>query len=150
MDIATLVVDAGDTLYGMLLSGLTAGFFPALAHVAAGAAVGFAIGVTGVGGGSLMTPLLLLFGYAPAVAIGTDLLYAALTKTSGVMAHHKEKSIDWGSGENTCSRQFTLSTDDALGPVWRLSGQPAAKRSPVDCKPRYHADSHRLHAFGAK
>ena len=94
MDIATLVVDAGGTLDGMLLSGLTAGFFPALAHVAAGAAVGFAIGVTGVGGGSLMTPLLLLFGYAPAVAIGTDLLYAALTKTSGVIAHHKKKSID--------------------------------------------------------
>ena len=149
MDIATLVVDAGGTLDGMLLSGLTADFFPALAHVAAGAAVGFAIGVTGVGGGSLMTPLLLLFGYAPAVAIGTDLLYAALTKTSGVIAH-QEKINRLGSGENTCSGKFTRSTDDALGPVWRLSGQPAAKRSPVDCEPRYHADSHRLHAFSAK
>lgn len=64
-------------------------------HIVAGAAVGFAIGVTGVGGGSLMTPLLLLFGYPPSVAIGTDLLYAALTKASGVIAHHRQKTIDW-------------------------------------------------------
>jgi uncharacterized membrane protein YfcA len=42
-----------------------------------------------------MTPLLLLFGYAPAVAIGTDLLYAALTKTGGVVSHHKQQSVDW-------------------------------------------------------
>ena len=64
-------------------------------HILAGAAVGFAIGVTGVGGGSLMTPLLLLFGYPPSVAIGTDLLYAALTKAGGVIAHHRQKSINW-------------------------------------------------------
>ena len=50
-------------------------------HIAAGAAVGFAIGLTGVGGGSLMTPLLLLFGYPAPVAVGTDLLYAAITKS---------------------------------------------------------------------
>ncbi len=66
------------------------------AHIAAGAAVGFAIGVTGVGGGSLMTPILLLLGYAPAIAIGTDLLYAALTKAGGVLAHSHQKTIDWG------------------------------------------------------
>ncbi len=66
------------------------------AHIGAGAAVGFAIGVTGVGGGSLMTPILLLLGYAPAIAIGTDLLYAALTKAGGVLAHSRQKTIDWG------------------------------------------------------
>ena len=118
MDIATLVVDTGGTVDGMLLSALTAGFIPALAHIVAGALVGFAIGVTGVGGGSLMTPLLLLFGYAPAVAIGTDLLYAALTKTSGVIAHHKKKSIDW--------RVVTIlaagSLPAALMTHWALSG----------------------------
>jgi uncharacterized membrane protein YfcA len=74
---------------------LFAGFSLQISHVVAGAAVGLAIGVTGVGGGSLMTPLLLLFGYTPAVAIGTDLLYAALTKTGGVIAHHARGSIDW-------------------------------------------------------
>ncbi len=66
------------------------------AHLIAGALVGFAIGVTGVGGGSLMTPILLLLGYAPAIAIGTDLLYAALTKTSGVFAHWRLNTINWG------------------------------------------------------
>ena len=46
--------------------------------------VGLLVGLTGVGGGSLMTPLLiLLFGIHPATAVGTDLLYAAATKTAG-------------------------------------------------------------------
>ena len=66
-----------------------------IAYIFAGAAVGFAVGVTGVGGGSLMTPLLLLFGFPPNVAIGTDLLYAAITKSGGVISHHKKKNIDW-------------------------------------------------------
>ena len=49
-----------------------------------GFAVGLLVGLTGVGGGSLMTPLLiLLFGFKPATAVGTDLLYAALTKSGG-------------------------------------------------------------------
>ena len=66
-----------------------------LLHIIAGAFVGFAIGVTGVGGGSLMTPLLLVFGYSPPVAIGTDLLYAAITKANGVYAHHKRGNVNW-------------------------------------------------------
>ena len=66
-----------------------------LLHIMAGASVGFAIGVTGVGGGSLMTPLLLVFGYSAPVAIGTDLLYAAITKANGVYAHHKRGNVDW-------------------------------------------------------
>ena len=66
-----------------------------LLHIAAGAAVGFAIGLTGVGGGSLMTPLLLMFGYPPPVAIGTDLLYAALTKVGGAVSHHRRSNVDW-------------------------------------------------------
>lgn len=64
-------------------------------YVGAGAAVGFAIGLTGVGGGSLMTPLLLLFGYPAPVAIGTDLLYAAITKAGGAVAHHRAGNVDW-------------------------------------------------------
>lgn len=69
--------------------------FTYLLYILAGAAVGVAVGITGVGGGSLMTPLLLMFGFPPNVAIGTDLLYAAVTKSSGVLAHHKKGNIDW-------------------------------------------------------
>lgn len=66
-----------------------------LLYIAAGAAVGLAVGITGVGGGSLMTPLLLLFGFPPNVAIGTDLLYAAITKSGGIISHQKQKNIQW-------------------------------------------------------
>jgi hypothetical protein len=61
----------------------------------AGLVVGFIVGMTGVGGGSLMTPILLWFGINPATAVGTDLLYAAITKGSGVWVHGKNKNIDW-------------------------------------------------------
>lgn len=64
-------------------------------HISAGALVGFAIGITGVGGGSLMTPLLLLLGYPAPVAIGTDLLYAAITKAGGAFSHHRAGNVDW-------------------------------------------------------
>jgi uncharacterized protein len=58
--------------------------------------VGLLVGMTGVGGGSLMTPLLiLLFGVHPATAVGTDLLYAAATKTGGSLVHGFARSIDW-------------------------------------------------------
>ncbi len=64
-------------------------------YVLAGAAVGFAVGLTGIGGGSLMTPLLLLFGFPPHIAVGTDLLYAAITKSGGVAMHHRQSTIHW-------------------------------------------------------
>ncbi len=64
-------------------------------HILAGAGVGFAIGLSGVGGGSLMTPLLLLFGYPAPIAIGTDLLYAAITKAGGAFSHHRAGNVDW-------------------------------------------------------
>ncbi len=58
--------------------------------------VGLLVGMTGVGGGSLMTPLLiLLFGVHPVTAVGTDLLYAAATKTGGSLVHGWARSIDW-------------------------------------------------------
>jgi hypothetical protein len=61
-----------------------------------GFAVGLLVGMTGVGGGALMTPLLiLLFGIHPATAVGTDLLYAAATKTGGSLVHGLARSIDW-------------------------------------------------------
>jgi uncharacterized protein len=68
-----------------------------LMYSISGFAVGMLVGITGVGGGSLMTPLLVfLFGFQPSVAVGTDLLYAAITKTGGVAVHHgKHQSVDW-------------------------------------------------------
>ena len=61
-----------------------------------GFVVGVLVGLTGVGGGSLMTPLLVLvFGISPVAAVGTDLLYAAVTKSGGVLVHGFNKTIDW-------------------------------------------------------
>ena len=65
-------------------------------YVASGFGVGLLVGMTGVGGGSLMTPLLiLLFGIHPSTAVGTDLLYAAATKTGGSLMHGVSRSIHW-------------------------------------------------------
>src|SRR5574343_1037813 len=62
----------------------------------AGLMVGLMVGVTGVGGGSLMTPILvLMFGVAPTTAVGTDLLYASITKMFGVGVHHGHGTVDW-------------------------------------------------------
>jgi len=95
MDIASYASGSNTLLESIVGAAMTIDASIALPHVAAGGLVGFAIGATGVGGGSLMTPILLLFGYSPAVAIGTDLLYAAITKTGGVISHHNQHSIDW-------------------------------------------------------
>ncbi len=64
-------------------------------YIISGLIVGFIVGMTGVGGGSLMTPILLHFGIAPSAAVGTDLLYAAITKAGGVYVHNKKRNIDW-------------------------------------------------------
>ena len=58
-----------------------------LGFIVAGLVVGFIVGMTGVGGGSLMIN--------PATAVGTDLLYAAITKSGGIFVHQKNKNIDW-------------------------------------------------------
>lgn len=66
------------------------------AYTVAGLLVGFAVGATGVGGGSLMTPILILgFGLSPASAVGTDLLYAAITKSFGVLLHGRQGTVEW-------------------------------------------------------
>jgi uncharacterized protein len=65
-------------------------------YVASGFGVGLLVGMTGVGGGSLMTPLLiLLFGVHPSTAVGTDLFYAAATKAGGSVVHGWSRSIHW-------------------------------------------------------
>ena len=77
------------------------------ALVAFGLGVGVLVGMTGIGGGSLMTPLLILvFGVSPITAVGTDLAYAAVTKTVGGYKHWRQKTVD-----------FSLSKWMALGSV---------------------------------
>lgn len=63
--------------------------------IATGALVGFVVGLTGVGGGSLMTPLLTMMGIPLHTAIGTDLLYASISKTGGALVHHRHRNIEW-------------------------------------------------------
>jgi uncharacterized membrane protein YfcA len=93
-----------------------------------GFAVGFLVGITGVGGGSLMTPLLiLLFGLHPATAVGTDLLYAAATKSVGSVVHGFNRTVDWrvvrrlatGSVPMTVLTLAALSVLDVNGPTTR-------------------------------
>ena len=65
-------------------------------YILSGFAVGILVGMTGVGGGSLMTPLLtLLFGVPPSVAVGTDLAFASITKTAGTFTHRLRGTVRW-------------------------------------------------------
>lgn len=79
-----------------LISGLfTAGPFPLIA--AGGFVIGFLVGMTGVGAGALTTPMLISgFGVAPAVAVGTDLVFASVTKASAAWRHHRLGNVNWG------------------------------------------------------
>ena len=83
--------------------------------------VGAVVGLTGVGGGSLMTPLLVLvFGVHPATAVGTDLLYAAITKAGGTFVHGKKGHIDW----QITGRLAAGSIPAAILTIWALSHLP--------------------------
>ena len=67
-----------------------------IGFILSGFIVGLLVGLTGVGGGSLMTPILVLFFHIkPALAVGSDLLYASVTKSVGIFAHGKLGNIDW-------------------------------------------------------
>ena len=74
-----------------------------VSFVISGFAVGLLVGMTGVGGGSLMTPLLtLLFGVTPAVAVGTDLAFASLTKGVGTFTHRLRGTVHWDIVRRLC------------------------------------------------
>ena len=86
--------------------------------------VGLLVGQTGVGGGSLMTPILvLLFGISPTTAVGTDLLYASATKSVGTLVHGLNRTVDWrivgrlasGSVPGTLITLLTLSHSNIAG-----------------------------------
>ncbi|MEK0435583.1 MAG: hypothetical protein RL369_1632 [Pseudomonadota bacterium] len=72
-------------------------------YIVSGFAVGLLVGLTGVGGGSLMTPLLtLLFGINPTVAVGTDLAFASITKSAGTLAHRIRNTVHWEIVRRLC------------------------------------------------
>src|SRR5260370_15521323 len=101
-------------------------------YVVAGFGVGLLVGMTGVGGGSLMTPLLiLLFGIHPATAVGTDLLYAAATKTLGSATHAWAKSIHWPAVFRLASGSIPASIV-TLFVLWQLDLNGEASRSLVN------------------
>jgi uncharacterized membrane protein YfcA len=75
-----------------------------LTYIVSGFAVGLLVGMTGVGGGSLMTPLLtLLFGVAPSVAVGTDLAFASITKGAGTITHRLRGTVHWDIVRRLCA-----------------------------------------------
>lgn len=94
-----------------------------LAFIFAGFFVGVVVGVTGVGGGSLMTPILIFFfGVKPYLAVGTDLLFAAFTKMGGTVRLARAKVIDWRvvlqlSAGSIPAALITLFVLNRLGPA---------------------------------
>jgi hypothetical protein len=101
-------------------------------YVASGFAVGLLVGMTGVGGGSLMTPLLiLLFGVHPSTAVGTDLLYAAATKTGGSLIHGWGKSIHWPAVVRLACGSLPASLITLLV-MWQLHLDASSQKSLVN------------------
>jgi uncharacterized membrane protein YfcA len=86
-----------------------------LHYVFSGALVGLLVGLTGVGGGSLMTPILtLIFGVAPTTAVGTDLAFAAITKGFGTAAHRVHGNVKWNIVGLLCTGSLTTATASIL------------------------------------
>src|SRR5215813_1623058 len=101
-------------------------------YVASGFGVGLLVGMTGVGGGSLMTPLLiLLFGIHPSTAVGTDLLYAAATKTGGSIVHGWSRSIHWPAVIRLACGSIPAAILTLLV-MWQLGLSAASQRSLVN------------------
>lgn len=96
-------------------------------YSASGFAVGLLVGFTGVGGGSLMTPLLvLLFGFHPATAVGTDLLYAGLTKSGGTLVHGRNRTVDWRIVGRLACGSLPGTGATLLALAWFGTGTPRA------------------------
>jgi len=101
-------------------------------YVTSGFAVGLLVGMTGVGGGSLMTPLLiLLFGIHPSTAVGTDLLYAAGTKAGGSVVHSWARSVHWPAVIRLARGSIPASML-TLVVLWQLDLNSAAARSLIN------------------
>ena len=87
-----------------------------LSFIASGFGVGLLVGMTGVGGGSLMTPILtLLFGVSPSVAVGTDLAFAAVTKSAGTFTHRLRGTVRWDIVRLLCLGAVPAAVVAAIG-----------------------------------
>ena len=129
-----------------------------MVDVLAGFLVGLIVGLTGVGGGALMTPILVLvFGMAPAAAVGTDLWFAAITKIVGGAIHGQRGGVDWqvvrrlwwGSLPASLATLAWLQTAGTKGPVDGtikvvLGGVLLATAAAMAFKPQLHAWGSRL------
>lgn len=94
-----------------------------------GLCVGLLVGLTGVGGGSLMTPLLIIvFGIKPVTAVGTDLTYAAVTKTVGGLKHFRQRTVDLG----VSTWMAVGSVPAAVGGVYALDALERAHGRAID------------------
>jgi hypothetical protein len=101
-------------------------------YVISGFGVGLLVGMTGVGGGSLMTPLLiLLFGIHPSTAVGTDLLYAAATKAGGSVVHGWKRTIYWPAVVRLAAGSIPASIATMIV-LWQLDLKGEAGRSLVN------------------
>jgi uncharacterized protein len=101
-------------------------------YVTSGFGVGLLVGMTGVGGGSLMTPLLiLLFGIHPSIAVGTDLLYASATKAGGSIVHGWARSIHWPAVLRLAAGSIPASILTTIV-LWQLDLNSAAAGSLVN------------------
>ena len=99
-----------------------------LLYAISGFCVSLLIGMTGVGGGSLMTPLLILvFGIHPATAVGTDLLYAAATKSVGTLVHRLNGNIDWRIVARLAAGSVPVTAATLLALSWFGVGSVAAQ-----------------------
>jgi uncharacterized membrane protein YfcA len=100
-----------------------------ITYILSGFGVGLLVGMTGVGGGSLMTPLLtLLFGVTPSVAVGTDLAFASLTKSAGTVTHRSRGNVRWDIVGRLClgalpAALLTTLALQYLGPLNAAIGQ---------------------------
>ncbi|WP_370260763.1 sulfite exporter TauE/SafE family protein [Limnobacter sp.] len=101
-------------------------------YVVSGLAVGLLVGLTGVGGGSLMTPLLtVLFGVPATTAVGTDLAFAAITKGAGTLVHRLRNTVNWKIVGLACLGSVPASVV-TIGILHGLDIQNAGKGSPID------------------
>ncbi len=107
------------------------------AYIVSGLAVGLLVGLTGVGGGSLMTPLLTaIFGISPSVAVGTDLAFAAMTKTAGTVVHRLRSTVNWKVVGLMCAGSLPASILTSIV-LFTLDLQKSEKGSGIDLFIRY-------------
>lgn len=99
-----------------------------LAYPLAGFVVGAVVGLTGVGGGALMTPLLIGgFGVPALTAVGTDLLFAGLTKSGGAVAHGRQGHVDWRAARWLAAGSLPATVLALLALAWLPPAGPAAR-----------------------